>query len=85
MFPLVPYHALPKLHELIKADMPTPYNNGLLEAYREIIPALLRQSKDPTYYVQRQLPPPPANVDLSAGNLVLSGAGKPIVKGWIGG
>jgi len=83
MFPLVPYHALPKLHELIKADMPTPYNNGLLEAYREIIPALLRQSKDPTYYVQRQLPPPPANVDLSAGNLVLSGAGKPIVKGWI--
>ena len=46
MFPLIPYHALPKLHELVKADMPTPYN-GLLEAYREIIPALVRQSKDP--------------------------------------
>ena len=82
MFPLVPYHALPKLHELIKADMPTPYH-GLLEAYREIIPALLRQSQDPTYYVQRQLPPPAPDVDLSAGNLVLSGAGKPIVDGWI--
>lgn len=82
MFPLVPYHALPKLHALIKADMPTPYN-GLLEAYREIIPALLRQSKDPTYYVQRQLPAQSANVDLSADNLVLSGAGNPIVDGWI--
>ncbi len=40
MFPLVPYHTLPKLHALIKADLPTPYH-GLLEAYREIIPAML--------------------------------------------
>jgi fatty acid desaturase len=24
MFPLVPYHALPKLHELIKDDLPEP-------------------------------------------------------------
>jgi MocE subfamily Rieske [2Fe-2S] domain protein len=55
MFPLVPYHALPRLHELVKADMPVPYN-GLLEAYREIIPALLRQSKDLTYFVRRPLP-----------------------------
>ena len=45
MFPLVPYHALPKLHELIKADCPAPYD-GLLEAYREIVPTLLRQAKD---------------------------------------
>jgi hypothetical protein len=57
MFPLVPYHALPKLHELVKADMPMPYN-GLMEAYREIIPALLRQSKDHTYFIKRQLPTP---------------------------
>ena len=27
MFPLVPYHALPKLHELVKDDMPTPYTS----------------------------------------------------------
>jgi MocE subfamily Rieske [2Fe-2S] domain protein len=57
MFPLVPYHALPKLHELVKADMPTPYN-GLVEAYREIIPALLRSSKDHTYFIKRQIPTP---------------------------
>ena len=25
IFPTVPYHALPKLHEAIKADCPTPY------------------------------------------------------------
>ena len=57
MFPLVPYHNLPKLHELVKADMPPPYH-GLLEAWREIIPALLRESKDPDYYVKRPLPAP---------------------------
>ncbi len=29
MFPLVPYHNLPKLHELVKPDMPTPYTSTL--------------------------------------------------------
>ena len=56
MFPMVPYHHLPALHEEMKADTPTPYN-GFWEAYREIIPALLRQVKDPSYFVERQLPP----------------------------
>jgi len=57
MFPLVPYHAVPKLHALVKEDMPKPYN-GLWEAYREIIPALFKQAKDPTYFVKRALPTP---------------------------
>jgi Na+-transporting NADH:ubiquinone oxidoreductase subunit F len=55
MFPMVPYHALPKLHEELKRDMPRPYD-GLLEAYREIIPALARQRKDPSFFVKRELP-----------------------------
>jgi Na(+)-translocating NADH:ubiquinone oxidoreductase F subunit len=55
MFPLVPYHALPKLHELMKNDCPKPYN-GIIEAFKEIIPAVLKQRKDPTYYVERELP-----------------------------
>ena len=59
MFPLVPFHALAALHEELKADMPAPYH-GLMDAYREIIPAIIRQSKDPTYYVKRQLPSRPA-------------------------
>ncbi len=55
MFPLVPYHALPRLHELIKDDCPKPYN-GIIETYREIIPAILKQMKDPSYFVAREIP-----------------------------
>ncbi len=57
LFPLVPCYNLSKLHELIKDDCPKPYN-GLIEAYREIIPAILRQSKDTSYYVHRPVPTP---------------------------
>lgn len=56
MFPMVPYHALPRLHELIKADCPPAYTSSL-QAYREIIPALLKQSKDAAFYIQRPLTP----------------------------
>ena len=56
MFPMIPYHALGKLHQELKPDMPPPYH-GLREAYREILPALFKQAKDPTYYVRRELPP----------------------------
>ena len=55
MFPMVPYHALPVLHEVIKADCPRPYS-GFLEAYAEILPALARQLRDPAYFVRRVLP-----------------------------
>lgn len=56
MFPMVPYHALPALHEELKADLPVPYPS-LWAAYREIIPTLLKQTKDPRYFVKRELPP----------------------------
>lgn len=55
MFPLVPYHALPALHQLMKDDCPPPYK-GIIAAFKEIIPAVLRQVKDPTYFVERILP-----------------------------
>lgn len=55
MFPLVPYHALPALHELIKHDCPKPYN-GIADAYKEIIPTLIKQSKDASFYIKRELP-----------------------------
>ena len=57
MFPLVPYHALPKLHATVKDDCPTPYPS-LFAAWREIVPAILRQVKDPAYHVKRRLPEP---------------------------
>lgn len=56
MFPMVPYHALPALHEAIKDQCPPAYP-GILAAYREIIPALLRQRRDPDYHIVRELPP----------------------------
>ena len=55
MFPLVPYHNLPALHEEIKAYCPRPYD-GIIEAYREIIPALIEQTRNPEHYVVRELP-----------------------------
>jgi len=55
MFPLVPYHALPRLHAAVKHDMPEPYPS-LFSAWREIVPAVLRQVKDPAHHVKRKLP-----------------------------
>ncbi len=78
MFPLVPYHALPKLHELIKDDCPTPYQ-GLLGAWREIIPTILRQVKDPGYHIKRRLPSPRSRPN---GDARLSLA-MPDVDGWV--
>jgi len=62
MFPLVPYHNLPKLHELVKDDMPKPYH-GLLACWKEIIPTILKQVKDPTYHVKVKLPKPKKQID----------------------
>ena len=57
MFPLVPYHTLPKLHEAIKSDCPLPYSS-ILNAWLEILPAILRQRHEPDYIVERVLPKP---------------------------
>ncbi len=55
MFPMVPFHALPKLHELTKSDYP-PATVGLFAAYRDILPALRRQQSDPTFSIIATLP-----------------------------
>ena len=55
LFPMVPYHALPQLHELLKPDTLPPYQK-IIAAYKEIVPALLRQVREPDYYVRRPLP-----------------------------
>jgi fatty acid desaturase len=56
MFPMVPYPALPRLHELIKHDLPAA-NPSILHAYREMIPAFLRQLRNEDYFIKRELPP----------------------------
>jgi fatty acid desaturase len=55
MFPMVPYHALPALHALIKSDLPNP-KTSIINAYSELIPALWRQRSDPGYTILPVLP-----------------------------
>jgi fatty acid desaturase len=55
MFPMVPFHALPKLHERVRNDLPYTYS-GLIDALKEIVPVLIRQSKDANYFLLRELP-----------------------------
>jgi fatty acid desaturase len=56
MFPMVPYHRLPELHEQISHDLAEPYPS-IWAAYKELVPAVLRQLKDQSHYVRRELPP----------------------------
>ncbi|WP_066965897.1 fatty acid desaturase [Microbulbifer sp. Q7] len=87
MYPLVPYHSLPRLHALIKDDCPPAYP-GLLAAWKEILPALWRQSKDPEYFVERTLPEP-ANFnrevagEVSGEVSVITPLGEQDADGWI--
>ncbi|WP_047497217.1 NADH:ubiquinone reductase (Na(+)-transporting) subunit F [Terriglobus sp. TAA 43] len=55
MYPLVPFHNLPRLHALIKDDCPAPYPS-LYAAWKEIVPAVWKQIGDPTFHVKRVLP-----------------------------
>ncbi|MEM1444999.1 MAG: NADH:ubiquinone reductase (Na(+)-transporting) subunit F [Planctomycetota bacterium] len=80
MFPLVPYYNLPRLHEIIKDDSPPPYPS-IYAAWKEIIPAVLKQAKDPGYYIRRRLP---ERVEPTEGLVKSFGsAGKQINDGWI--
>jgi Na+-transporting NADH:ubiquinone oxidoreductase subunit F len=78
MFPLVPYHALPRLHELVKDDIPPPYPS-MLSAWKEIIPTIFKQVKDPAYYVKRKLPAAKARLEEG---IPLSHA-QPDSDGWV--
>ncbi|MYC96615.1 MAG: Rieske 2Fe-2S domain-containing protein [Caldilineaceae bacterium SB0661_bin_32] len=54
--PMTPFHALPKLHEAVKDQMPPPYRS-LWACYREMIPALIKQATgDPGYQIMRPIP-----------------------------
>ena len=54
MFPMVPSYNLPKLHEIIKDQLPKPQT--LFEAYKEIIPAVIKKFRDPNYYIPIKIP-----------------------------
>jgi Na+-transporting NADH:ubiquinone oxidoreductase subunit F len=78
MFPLVPYHALQRLHAAVKEDCAPPYPS-LFSAWREIVPTILRQVRDPGYHVKRQLPEPKSRARESS----YTAPGGPDATGWI--
>ena len=73
MFPMVPYHALPKLHEVIKGDLPAP-NTGFVDGMSEVVLALRRQLTDPEYRVEKTLPETakPYRIDFGSAALGIS-------------
>ena len=81
MFPLVPYHNLPLLHDLVKADMPASYQS-LLEAWRELVPAVLRQVKNPAWHVERTLPASASPINLPPGPHIFTAKGR-VLNGWV--
>ncbi|MDJ1018147.1 MAG: fatty acid desaturase family protein [Paracoccaceae bacterium] len=56
MYPMVPYHRLPDLHEAVKDDC-APASTSLWQAWREIIPCVFRQLRDPRHFIRPELPP----------------------------
>ena len=82
MFPLVPYHNLPRLHALVRWDMPDPYH-GLIGAFREIVPAVLRQIRDPGYHVRRKLPSASVPRETTGTMPVFKARGIATADGWI--
>ena len=64
--PMTPFHALPKLHEAVKDQMPPPYKS-LWAAYKELIPALIKQATgDPDYRVIRPIPKDPEATEIQS-------------------
>lgn len=55
LLPMVPFHALPRLHEAIKDQLPPAYPS-VYAVYREMVPALWKQRTDPTHVIERSLP-----------------------------
>lgn len=82
MFPMVPYHNLPKLHALIQTDTPPPYQ-GLVAAYREIIPTLRKVIQDPNYYLARPLPASARPSDAPHQAEVIASEAAPDAQGWV--
>ena len=57
MYAAVPYYNLPRLHELIKDDLP-PVKKGLLNNWKDIVPVVRQQLKDPHYCLVQDVPHP---------------------------
>jgi Na+-transporting NADH:ubiquinone oxidoreductase subunit F len=55
VFPTVPFHSLARFRAAVDDQMPRRCA-GLWAAYKEMVPALLRQRTDAGYFIRRELP-----------------------------
>jgi fatty acid desaturase len=55
MFPMVPFHRLPELHEEMKPVSPPAYPS-VWACWAELVPAVWKQRKTPDYYGARPVP-----------------------------
>ncbi len=55
LYPLVPFHQLPVLHERLAERLPPPYR-GLFPALGECLAAMIRQRKEIAYNIERPIP-----------------------------
>jgi fatty acid desaturase len=55
MFPMVPFHRLPELHEVMKSDTP-PAIPSIAKALKQIVPVLWAQRSNPESVIIPQLP-----------------------------
>jgi fatty acid desaturase len=55
IYPMVPFHALSRLHKRVKDQLPRRYNS-MWDGCRELLPVLFKQKKDPDLYIKRVLP-----------------------------
>ncbi len=55
IFPKIPCHNLKEFHLVIKDQMPNP-KRGVIDAYKSIIPAIFKQAKDKSYFIDVEVP-----------------------------
>jgi len=55
IYPNIPFHALARFRRVIDAQMP-PACTSLWDAYREIVPALMKQRHDTSHFIRRKVP-----------------------------
>jgi fatty acid desaturase len=55
IFPKIPFYNLKKLHKVIKSQMPKP-KEGIIDAYKEIVPTIFKQATDKNYFIHVEIP-----------------------------
>lgn len=55
IYPNIPFHALSRFRRAIDSQMP-PACTSLWSSYREIVPALMKQRRDVTFFIRRHVP-----------------------------